>query len=403
MPPKAPSIRSLSRYLLRPQASLHPQCRQRVLNKRYSSAVAGARLNGSVEFDSTPILNHTSRATLANPELPEEIRKGQTKRINLYTAVNEALRHALQTDERVLVFGEDIQFGGVFRCTMGLNAEFGTDRVFNTPLSEQGLVGFAIGAAAEGMRPVAEVQFADYVFPAFDQIVNEAAKYRYRSGATGYNAGGLTIRMPCGVVGHGALYHSQSPEALFTHIPGLHVVIPRSPVQAKGLLLAAIRSNDPVLFMEPKILYRAAVEQVPVDAYTLPLGKAEVLKPGKDVTIISYGTPLYTCSSAIAAAEKDFGCNVELIDLRTIYPWDRETVLNSVKKTGRAIVVHESMQNAGVGAEVAATIQEKAFLRLEAPVKRVTGWATHTGLMFEKFIVPDVTRVYDAIKQTLDY
>jgi len=403
MPPKAPSIRSLSRYLLRPQASLHPQCRQRVLNKRYLSAVAGARLNGSVEFDSTPILNHTSRATLANPELPEEIRKGQTKRINLYTAVNEALRHALQTDERVLVFGEDIQFGGVFRCTMGLNAEFGTDRVFNTPLSEQGLVGFAIGAAAEGMRPVAEVQFADYVFPAFDQIVNEAAKYRYRSGATGYNAGGLTIRMPCGVVGHGALYHSQSPEALFTHIPGLHVVIPRSPVQAKGLLLAAIRSNDPVLFMEPKILYRAAVEQVPVDAYTLPLGKAEVLKPGKDVTIISYGTPLYTCSSAIAAAEKDFGCNVELIDLRTIYPWDRETVLNSVKKTGRAIVVHESMQNAGVGAEVAATIQEKAFLRLEAPVKRVTGWATHTGLMFEKFIVPDVTRVYDAIKQTLDY
>lgn len=205
MPPKTPSIRSLSRYLLRPQASLHPQCRQRVLNKRYSSAVAGARLNGSVEFDSTPILNHTSRATLANPELPEEIRKGQTKRINLYTAVNEALRHALQTDERVLVFGEDIQFGGVFRCTMGLNAEFGTDRVFNTPLTEQGLVGFGIGAAAEGMRPVAEVQFADYVFPAFDQIVNEAAKYRYRSGATGYNAGGLTIRMPCGVVGHGAL------------------------------------------------------------------------------------------------------------------------------------------------------------------------------------------------------
>ncbi|PSN75654.1 thiamine diphosphate-binding protein [Corynespora cassiicola Philippines] len=394
-----PSFRGLSRCLrshLSPRRIARPQ-------HRWSSAAAGARLNGSVEYDTTSILNHTSRAALANPELPEHVRGGQTKRINLYTAVNEALRHALQTDERVLVFGEDIQFGGVFRCTMNLAADFGTERVFNTPLSEQGLVGFAIGAAAEGMRPVAEIQFADYVFPAFDQIVNEAAKYRYRSGATGVNCGGLVIRMPMGVVGHGALYHSQSPESLFSHIPGLHVVIPRSPVQAKGLLLSAIRTNDPVIFMEPKVLYRAAVEQVPVDAYDLPLDKAEVLKPGKDVTIISYGTPLYTCSAAIAAAEKDFGCSVELIDLRTIYPWDRETVLESVKKTGRAIVVHESMMNAGVGAEVAATIQEKAFLRLEAPVKRVTGWATHTGLVYEKFIIPDVTRVYDAIKKTIDY
>jgi 2-oxoisovalerate dehydrogenase E1 component beta subunit len=198
-------------------------------------------------------------------------------------------------------------------------------------------------------------------------------------------------------------YHTQSPEALFTHTPGLRVVVPRSPVQAKGLLLSSIRSADPVIFMEPKILYRAAVEQVPVDAYHLPLDKAEVLKPGSDLTIISYGTPLYTCSAAIAAAEKDFGCSVELIDLRTIYPWDRETVLNSVKKTGRAVVVHESMMNAGVGAEVAATIQEQAFLRLEAPVKRVAGWATHTGLVFEKIIIPDVTRVYDAIKKTIDY
>lgn len=186
-------------------------------------------------------------------------------------------------------------------------------------------------------------------------------------------------------------YHSQSPEALFTHIPGLHVVIPRSPTQAKGLLLSAIRTNDPVVFMEPKILYRAAVEQVPVSPYYLPLDKAEVLKPGKDITIVSYGQPLYICQAAITAAEKDFGCSVELIDLRTVYPWDRETVLESVKKTGRAIVVHESMQNGGIGAEVAATIQEKAFLRLEAPVKRVTGWATFTGLMFEPLIVPDVT------------
>ncbi|KAJ8108798.1 hypothetical protein OPT61_g7916 [Boeremia exigua] len=395
--------RTLSRHLFRPQPALRPTCRSRLLDRPYSAAAASARLNVPLEYDSTPLLHHTSKATLANPELPEHVRKGQTKRINLYTAVNEALRHALQTDERVLVFGEDIQFGGVFRCTMNLAADFGTDRVFNTPLSEQGLVGFAIGAAAEGMRPVAEVQFADYVFPAFDQIHNEAAKYRYRSGSTGVHCGGLTIRMPCGSVGHGALYHTQSPEALFTHTPGLRVVVPRSPIQAKGLLLSSIRTADPVLFMEPKILYRAAVEHVPVDAYELPLDKAEVLKSGKDVTIVSYGTPLYTCSAAITAAEKDFGCSVELIDLRTIYPWDRETVLNSVKKTGRAIVVHESMTNAGVGAEVAATIQEQAFLRLEAPVKRVAGWATHTGLVFEKIIIPDVTRVYDAIKKTLDY
>lgn len=196
--------------------------------------------------------------------------------------------------------------------------------------------------------------------------------------------------------------------------------MPRSPVQAKGLLLASIACNDPVIFMEPKILYRAAVEQVPTEAYELPLSKAEVLKEGKDVTVVSYGHPLYTCSSAIAAAEKDLGISVELLDLRTLYPWDRETILRSVQKTGRALVVHEAMTNAGIGAEVAATIQEGAFLRLEAPLQRVAGWATHSGLVFEKFNVPDVTRefnssiqqlteltciqgVYDAIKRTIEY
>lgn len=189
-------------------------------------------------------------------------------------------------------------------------------------------------------------------------------------------------------------YHSQSPESLFTHIPGLRVVMPRSPSQAKGLLAASIASNDPVIFMEPKNLYRASREEVPVDPYTLPLSKAEILKPGKDVTVISYGAPLYTCSDAITHAEKDFGCSVELIDLRTIYPWDRPTILESVKKTGRAVVVHESMVNAGVGAEVAATIQEQCFLRLEAPVQRVAGWSTHVGLVYEKFLMPDVVREY---------
>ena len=185
-------------------------------------------------------------------------------------------------------------------------------------------------------------------------------------------------------------YHSQSPESLFTHIPGLRVVMPRSPSQAKGLLLAAIECNDPVIFMEPKNLYRAAVEQVPMEPYTLPLSKAEVLKAGADLTVISYGQPLYTCSAAIAVAEKDFDISIELIDIRTLYPWDRRTVLDSVRKTGRAVVVHESMVNAGTGAEIAATIQEGAFLRLEAPVQRVAGWSVHMSLVHERFNVPDV-------------
>ena len=292
---------------------------------------------------------------------------------------------------------------------MNLATEFGSERVFNTPLSEQGIVGFAIGCAAQGMKPIAEIQFADYVYPAFDQLVNEAAKWRYREGATGGNIGGLVVRMPCGGVGHGALYvellndrpfiatdntiryHSQSPESLFMHVPGLKVVMPRSPSQAKGLLLAAIACNDPVIFMEPKMLYRAAVEQVPSEPYSLPISKAEVLKEGKDITVISYGHPLYTCFAAVRAAEKDFDISVELIDLRTLYPWDRPTILSSVQKTGRAIVVHESMVNAGVGAEVAAVIQEGAFLKLEAPVRRVAGWSTHMGLVYEKFNIPDIT------------
>ncbi|KAH0545260.1 hypothetical protein FGG08_000714 [Glutinoglossum americanum] len=369
-----------------------PPPRKGRLRRNYSTHPPNARLNAPIDFSKTPLLHHTSQSCLANPELDPSARTSRTRQMNLFQAVNDALSTALAADERVLLFGEDVAFGGVFRCSMNLAVQFGSERVFNTPLSEQGIVGFAIGAAAEGMRPIAEIQFADYVFPAFDQLVNEAAKYRYRAGATGINCGGLVVRMPTGAVGHGALYHSQSPEALFTHIPGLRVVIPRSPVQAKGLLLAAVACNDPVVFMEPKILYRSAVEQVPTTAYTLPLSKAEILRPGTDVTLISYGHPLYTCSAALAAAERDFSISVELIDLRTIYPWDRETVIESVRKTGRAVIVHESMLNAGVGAEVAASIQEGAFERLEAPVRRVAGWATHMGLVYERFIIPDVAK-----------
>lgn len=380
--------------------------RSRLECRKASSAANKARLNTPIDFDATPLLHHTAKAALSNTLPSANLSSSSTtSRLNLFQAVNAALSHALQSDPRVLVFGEDVAFGGVFRCSMNLATDHGQDRVFNTPLTEQGIIGFAIGAAMEGMRPVAEIQFADYVYPAFDQLVNEAAKVRYRAGvhASEQACGGLVVRMPAGGVGHGALYHSQSPESLFTHIPGLRVVMPRSPAQAKGLLLAAIACNDPVIFMEPKILYRATVEHVPSEPYQIPLSTAEIVKPGKDVTIITYGAPTYTCSAALEHAEKDFGCSVELIDLRTLYPWDRPRVIESVRKTGRAIVVHESMVNAGVGAEVAAVIQENCFLSLEAPVQRICGWSTHTGLIFEKFNIPDVARVYDAIKTALEY
>ncbi|KAI9651591.1 MAG: hypothetical protein M1829_002599 [Trizodia sp. TS-e1964] len=347
---------------------------------------SNARLNLPIDFSNSPLLHHD----ISRSELSDDAKRSPTKRLNLFQAINEALATALAQDERVLLFGEDVAFGGVFRCSTNLASQFGSERVFNTPLSEQGIVGFAVGVAScEAMRPIAEIQFADYVYPAFDQLVNEAAKFRFRAGG-GQNISGLVVRMPCGAVGHGALYHSQSPESLFTHIPGLQVVMPRSPLQAKGLLLSAIQSNDPVLFLEPKALYRAAVEQVPSEAYTLPLSKAEVIKEGRDLTIISYGHPLYICSAALSAAERHFGVTIELVDLRTLYPWDRNTILKSVRKTGRVVVVHESMVNAGVGAEIAAAIQESAFLRLEAPIQRVGSWSTHMGLIYERFNLPDV-------------
>lgn len=384
--------RQITRHLRR--ALAHPlPARTAIHSTRcYSTHPPNAKLNLPIDYSTTPLLGHNAEAVRKNNEIPTEVRNGTLKKMNLFQSINDALGIALAEDDSVVVFGEDVAFGGVFRCTMKLAETHGADRVFNTPLTEQGIAGFAIGLAAEGMRPVAEIQFADYMYPAYDQLVNEGAKKRYYEGGTGRNVGGMTVRMPCGTVGHGGLYHSQSPEALFTHIPGLRVIMPRSPVQAKGLLLAAIRSNDPCIFMEPKILYRAAVEEVPVAAYELPLSKAEVLKEGKDVTIISYGQPLYNCMSAIKRAEEDFGISVELVDLRTIYPWDKQTVFESVRKTGRAMVVHESMVNAGVGAEVAASIQEdpETFIRMEAPVLRVAGWSIHNPLLFEKYHVPDV-------------
>ncbi|OAA59506.1 2-oxoisovalerate dehydrogenase beta subunit [Cordyceps fumosorosea ARSEF 2679] len=372
----------------------------------YSTHPPNAKLNLPIEYGSTPLLAHSADVVQKNIEIPIEVRNGATKKLNLFQAVNDALGTALAEDESVVVFGEDVAFGGVFRCTMKLAETHGSERVFNTPLSEQGILGFGIGLAAEGMRPVAEIQFADYVYPAFDQIVNEAAKMRYRDGSNGRGAGGLTVRMPCGGVGHGALYHSQSPESLFTHVPGVRVIMPRSPIQAKGLLLSAIRSNDPCIFMEPKILYRAAVEQVPVASYELPLSKAEVLKEGSNVTVVSYGQPLYYCVEAIRQLEAQRpDVSIELIDLRTVHPFDRETVFSSVKKTGRVMIVHEAYTTASVASEVAAAIQENpdTFNRLEAPVRRVAGWDIHNSLAFERFHLPDITRMYDNIKRLLDY
>ncbi|BGP53948.1 hypothetical protein JCM8202v2_001520 [Rhodotorula sphaerocarpa] len=332
----------------------------------------------------------------------------------------------MQKDPNSVVFGEDVSFGGVFRCTMGLADQFGQERVFNTPLydqlTEQGIAGFGIGLAAMGHTAVAEMQFADYIFPAFDQIVNEAcasfedlnAKYRFRSGGM-FNCGSLTFRSPCSAVGHGGLYHSQSPEAYFLQASGVKVVVPRGPIQAKGLLAAAIRDPNPVLFFEPKVLYRSAIEQVPTSDYELPLGQAEVLQEGKDLTIISYGPPLYTIETALhhlrnpsedlqKLIPQDLrGLSVELIDLRTIVPYDIETVVKSVNKTGRCMIVHEAPSAGSIASELAAEIQQRCFLRLESPVKRLTGWDTPFGLAYEKFYLPDQIRILDGIVETMRY
>lgn len=331
---------------------------------------------------------------------------GKRKKMNLFTAINDAMRVALETDPTAVIFGEDVGFGGVFRTTVDLRDKFGAHRVFNTPLCEQGIAGFAVGYAAMGKTAIAEIQFADYIFPAFDQIVNEAAKYRYRSGNQ-FNVGGLTFRAPYGAVGHGALYHSQSPEAYFAHTPGLKVVMARSPVTAKGLLLSCIRDKNPCVFFEPKALYRASVEEVPEGDYSIPLGKAEVVKEGKHVTIVGWGAQVHTLIKAADMAEKHMGSSAglscEVIDLRTVLPWDVDTVVASVKKTGRCIVSHEAPLTGGFGAEVAATIQERCFLHLEAPVTRVAGLDTPFPLAFEKLYLPDSLKVFEAIKKVMEY
>jgi 2-oxoisovalerate dehydrogenase E1 component beta subunit len=345
-------------------------------------------------------IRHSSTFTYV-PETPPA-KYGSTERMNLFQSLTSAMDIALEKDPTAIIFGEDVAFGGVFRCTVGLKEKYGADRVFNSPLSEQGIVGFGIGAAAGGATAIAEIQFADYIFPAFDQIVNEAAKFRYRSGDL-FNVGGLTIRTPCGAVGHGALYHSQSPEAFFSHIPGIKVVVPRGPVQAKGLLLSCIRDKNPCVFFEPKILYRSAVEEVPTGDYMIDLSKADVLREGSDVTMVGWGTMVHVLHEVAIMAEEKLNASCEVIDLQTILPYDLETVANSVCKTGRLMIAHEAPITGGFGAELSAAIMEECFLNLEAPIQRVCGYDTPFPHIFEPFYMPDKYRCFEAIKKLVNF
>jgi len=322
--------------------------------------------------------------------------------MNLLQAVNNALDIAMAANERVVCFGEDVGvFGGVFRATSHLQEKYGRARCFNTPLVEQGIIGFANGLASQGSVAVAEIQFADYIFPAFDQIVNEAAKFRYRSGNL-FNVGGLTIRTPYGGGIAGGHYHSQSPEAYFAHTPGLKIVVPRNPHQAKGLLLASIRDANPVIFFEPKRIYRASVGEVPEEDYELPLGKAEVIREGSDITLLAWGAQMEYIELAAELADKD-GISCELIDLRTILPWDVDTVVASVKKTGRLLISHEAPITGGFAGEIATTVQEQCFLHLEAPIARVAGLDVPYPLALEKEYIPDQWKIYEAIKSSVNF
>ena len=316
-------------------------------------------------------------------------------------AINAALRHEMSVDERVVLLGEDIgKLGGVFRVTAGLQQQFGQDRVIDTPLSETGIMGTAIGMALNGLRPVPEIQFGDYIYPAIDQLVNEAAKYRYRSG--GELTCPMVVRLPVGGGIRGGHYHSQSPESFFVHTAGLKVVCPSNPYDAKGLMLSALRDNDPVLFFEPKRVYRALKMDVPEEEYVVPLSSARVVRPGEHVTLVAWGAMLL---EALAATEevRAQGVECEVVDLRTLWPLDTDTVVESVKKTGRLVIVHEAAKACGLGAEMVAQICEKAFLHLEAPPRRVTGWDTPFPYTLENEYLPLAHRIVPALLETARY
>ncbi|HRI52971.1 MAG TPA: alpha-ketoacid dehydrogenase subunit beta [Pseudomonadota bacterium] len=317
---------------------------------------------------------------------------------NIIQAVNDALKLEMRRNQRVVLLGEDVgNFGGVFRATTGLQEEFGKDRVMDTPLAEAGIIGTAIGMALYGLRPVAEIQFADFIFPAFDQIVNELAKFRYRSG--GEYPAPVVIRTPYGGGIRGGHYHSQSPETYFAHTPGLKVIIPATPYDAKGLLLTAMRDEDPVLFLEPKRVYRAAKGEVPEGDYTIPFGQAKIVREGQGVTVLCYGSMLHTVLEAVEKhGAGDF--DPEVIDLRSLVPLDLDTILESVRKTGRVVIVYEAPKTCGFGAELAALIAEKALMSLEAPIARVTGLDTPFPYTLELEYLPSPERVTKAISET---
>ena len=334
-------------------------------------------------------------------------------RMNMIEAIRSTLAYQLSKDDDVLVFGEDVgYFGGVFRCTDGLQEKFGLTRCFDTPISEGGIIGVAIGMAAAGLRPVVEIQFSDYIYPAFDQIASEAARLRYRS--NGDFTAPLTIRTPVGGGIYGGETHSQSPEALFTHVCGLKSVIPSNPYDAKGLLNTAIETNDPVMFFEPKRLYNGPFDgdpdkpalgwdsselgEVPDEEYRIPLGKARILREGNAVTVLAYGTMVWVAE----AAAKAKGIDAEIIDLRSLVPLDMEAIIKSVKKTGRCVVVHEATRTCGFGAELAASVQERCFYSLEAPVQRVTGWDTPYPHALEWHYFPGQERVAAVMERLLE-
>jgi 2-oxoisovalerate dehydrogenase E1 component beta subunit len=333
--------------------------------------------------------------------------------MNMIQALNSAHHVMMERDPACVVLGEDVgYFGGVFRVTEGLQRKFGKERAFDSPISENGIVAIAVGMAAYGLRPIAEIQFADYIYPGFDQIVSEAAKMRYRSANEWHLP--MVIRTPYGGGIFGGQTHSQSPEALFTHIAGIKTVIPSNPYDAKGLLIAAIEDNDPVVFFEPKRIYNGPFDgfyerpvtpwakhpaaEVPDGHYIVPLGKAAVVREGEAVTILAYGTMVHV-ALATAAAE---GVDAEVIDLRTLVPLDIETITASVRKTGRCLVVHEATRTSGFGAELAALVQERCFYHLEAPVVRVTGWDTPYPHSMEWAYFPGPVRLGQGLRKALE-
>lgn len=323
------------------------------------------------------------------------------KGLTLVDAINESLAQEMERDDRVICLGEDVGLnGGVFRVTEGLHARFGPDRVIDTPLAESGILGTAVGLAMAGMRPVAEIQFEGFLGPAYDQLVNHAARYRTRT--RGAITIPLTLRVPVGGGIHAPELHSDSPEAIYAHTPGLKVVMPCTPHDAKGLLASAIRDPDPVIFFEPKRVYRSFRERIPEEPYTIPIGSAKVVTEGSDLTMVSWGAMVFQCLEALDALPDDV--SVELIDLRTISPFDLDTVVESVRKTGRCVVVQEAPKTCGFASELATCIQENCFLHLAAPVQRVCGFDTMMPYYkLELSYLPDSSRIAESVGQVLAY